>query len=154
MIIRGKSIAQAFLEAGAKVAICDISDSVTKCGEELSAHGAVHAIRADITKEGIPQVVFEEAAEKLGEVNILVNNAAISDHFEPVGDQDVELWDRLMAVNLRAPMLLSQVAVNEMLKHDHVNGNILNILSMAAHAGMVSGKISSDMFHDFPLAAA
>ena len=119
------------------------ADRLEAVAEELRAIGRrVLAIPTDVRDREQVINLVQKAIEYFGAIDILVNNAAISDHFEPVGAQNVELWDRLMSINLRAPMLLSRAVVQTMLQHEHVNGNILNILSMAAHAGMVSGKIT------------
>jgi len=135
----GKAIAEAFLKAGAKVIIVDVNEGrLNAATSELSAHGAVHAVEADITKEESISKIFEAALSKFGGIDILVNNAGIMDKFDPVGDLDKALWDKVIAVNLSAPMVMSKYAVNEMLKKG--SGVILNVGSMAGAHGFRAGE--------------
>jgi NAD(P)-dependent dehydrogenase (short-subunit alcohol dehydrogenase family) len=140
----GKAIAETFLKAGAKVMICDINeDRLKSASEELSAHGEVHTIKADITDEESVKDIFEATIEKFGAVDVLVNNAGIMDQFDAVGTLDKALWDRVLAVNLTAPMMMIKWAVNHMVERKA--GVILNIGSMSGQFGFRAGKLSA--FH-------
>ena len=140
----GKAIAEKFLKAGAKVTICDINgERLKSSSEELSAYGEVHAIKADITDEVSVKEIFEATVEKFGAVDVLVNNAGIMDRFDAVGTLDKALWDRVLAVNLTAPMMMSKWAVNHMMERK--SGVILNIGSMSGQFGFRAGKGSG--FH-------
>lgn len=134
----GKAIAEKFLKAGAKVFIVDINeDRLKSASGELSAHGQVYVIKADITQEDSVKEVIDTAVAKLGALDILVNNAGIMDHFDAVGTLDKELWDRVIAVNLTAPMLMSKGAVGvEKFKSE---GVILNVGSLAGAYGVRAG---------------
>lgn len=135
----GKAIAEKFLKAGARVTICDINEERLKsASEELSTHGQVHSIRADITDEKSVKEIFEDTIEKFGAVDILVNNAGIMDRFDAVGTLDKALWDKVLAINLSAPMMMSKWAVNHMTERN--GGVILNIGSMAGQFGFRAGK--------------
>ncbi len=72
---------------------------------ELGARTAL--VPGDLADPGTPARVAAAAAEALGPVDILVNNAAV---FEPgdVSGTDAEVWDRHLAINLRAPFLLAR----------------------------------------------
>ena len=63
------------------------------------------------------------------------------DRFDPIGDLDMELWDRIMAINLTAPALLSKLAVRNMLAQPKPDGRIINIVSVAGKAGWASGML-------------
>lgn len=137
----GKAIAEKFLKAGAKVTICDINEERLKsASEELSAHGEIHTIKADITNEESVKEIFEGTVGKFGTVDVLVNNAGIMDRFDAVGTLDKALWDRVLAVNLTAPMMMTKWAVNHMVERKE--GVILNIGSMAGQFGFRAGKAS------------
>jgi len=137
----GKAIAEKFLKAGAKVTICDINaERLKSAAEELSAHGEVLAITADITDEECVKKIFEATTAKFGAVDILVNNAGIMDRFDAVGTLDKAVWDRVLAVNLSAPMMLSKWAVNHMVERK--GGVILNIGSMSGQFGFRAGRLS------------
>lgn len=137
----GKSIAATFLQAGANVVICDIHEQrVQDASAELSALGLLLAITLDITDPTAVKDMFKQIAARFGTVHVLVNNAAIMDRFDPVAEVDEELWDKVMAVNLTAPFLLTKMAVQGMLQLETPEGSIINIASGAAKAGWLAGK--------------
>lgn len=141
----GKAIATRFLAANANVVICDINETrLQETETELSGSssgGKVKAIKADITSASAVQALFDEIIATFGKVDILINNAGIMDRFDPVGDLDESLWDKVIAVNLTAPFLLSKLAVQNMLVQEKVDGNIVNIVSLAGRGGGVAGMI-------------
>ncbi|KAH7461750.1 hypothetical protein FOMA001_g18869 [Fusarium oxysporum f. sp. matthiolae] len=142
----GKAIAIAFLKVGSNVVICDINEErVKQTSAELEGMGSLLAKTVDITKLSEVQQLFDEISSKFVKLDILINNAAIMDRFEPVGDVDLELWDRVLAVNLTAPLLLSKLAVQGMLLQEITNGSIINIASGSAKAGWLAGKHLSIM---------
>ncbi|KAF6842702.1 Dihydroanticapsin 7-dehydrogenase 2 [Colletotrichum musicola] len=138
----GRAIAVAFLDAGANVVICDNNDErVDKVSAELDnpGKGSFTAVKTNITDESQVQHLFDEIASKYGALDILINNAAIMDRFDPVGDVELQLWDRVMAVNLTAPLLLSKLAVRSMSSKSEPSGCIINMASGAAKAGWLAG---------------
>ncbi|TLD11690.1 hypothetical protein PspLS_11773 [Pyricularia sp. CBS 133598] len=143
----GKTIAEAFLRAGASVVICDINKGrLAETSTELSSLGSLSTFVVDITREEEVQHLFDAITVKFGKLDILINNAGIIDRFQPVGDMDVDLWNRVIAVNLTAPMLVSKLAVKSMLTVNP-GGCIINIASAAAKAGMVSGAAYATSKH-------
>ncbi|CAG8026129.1 unnamed protein product [Penicillium salamii] len=136
----GKAIASHFLEAGAMVVICDVNEErLQATSAELSPKGPLKAIKTDITKTNEVEGLFETIIGEFGKIDVLVNNAGIMDHFDPIGDMDMELWDRVMAINLTAPALMSKLAVRNMLAQPKPDGRIINIVSVAGKAGWASG---------------
>jgi NAD(P)-dependent dehydrogenase (short-subunit alcohol dehydrogenase family) len=139
----GKAIATAFLKAGANVVICDVNKSMlAECTAELSPLGSLHAITADISNEELATNLVKETVEKFGKLDILVNNAGIMDRFDPPGSCEKEMWDRVLAVNLTAPFMLTKLAVNEFLREDRKEGpggSILNVGSVASLRGGSAG---------------
>ena len=73
------------------------------------------------------------ADREFGQLDGLVNAAACTER-GTLEDTSVEHWDKLMAINLRAPFLLMQDAVRIM-QRERRGGSIVNILSMSAHGG-------------------
>lgn len=143
----GKAIATRFLEAGATVVICDINDErLQQTSAELSSKGPLKAIKTDITNKDEVQGLFDELISGFGKIDVLVNNAGIMDQFDPVGDLDIEHWDRVMAINLTAPFLLSKLAVRNMLEQPKPDGRIINIVSVAGRAGWASGMSIISLF--------
>lgn len=136
----GKAIAAKCLEAGASVVICDINEErLQQTSKDLSSKGPLKTIKADIANKGEVQSLFDEAVREVGKIDVLVNNAGIMDQFEPVGEQAIEQYERVMAINLTAPFLLSRLAVQNMLEQPKPDGRIINIVSVAGKAGWAGG---------------
>ncbi|KAJ5372372.1 Glucose/ribitol dehydrogenase [Penicillium concentricum] len=144
----GKAIATHFLEAGANVVICDVNEErLQEALAELSSKGSMKAIKTDITKTNEVESLFETLIGEFGKIDVLVNNAGIMDHFDPIGDLDMELWERVIAINLTAPALLSKLAVRNMLAQPKPDGRIINIVSAAGKAGWASGAAYTSSKH-------
>src|SRR5437667_12569758 len=82
----GAAIAQAFAKAGAAVAVnyaSNKADADRVVGEIVKAGGKAVAIQADVAKRAAVERLFQETMEKLGQPNILVNNAGVYS-FAPV----------------------------------------------------------------------
>ena len=108
--------------------------SATKAIEREGATGVF--VAADLGDPATPGRVFDHALERFGRVDALVNAAGLTDRGS-VADSDLALWDRLYAVNARAPFFLMQRLVNH-LRGRRAPGAIVNILSMHAHGGTPS----------------
>ena len=77
--------------------------------------------------------LIDVADREFGRIDILVNAAGDS-HRGTVEDTSIELFDHLMAVNVRAPFQLMQGSIR-MMRRDGIEGSIVNIASVAAHGG-------------------
>ena len=77
--------------------------------------------------------MFDAALKRFNQVDALVNSAALTDRGS-LADADLALWDRLYAVNVRAPFFLMQALVRH-LRGRKSGGVVVNILSMHAHGG-------------------
>ncbi|KAL3450540.1 hypothetical protein BJX65DRAFT_315999 [Aspergillus insuetus] len=136
----GKAIATKYLEAGATVVICDINEErITQTISELAVKGTIKGYVYDIANTEQVEQLFEKISTGFGTLNILVNNAGIMDRFDPAGDLETSLWDRVIAVNLTAPFLLTRKAVQMFLAQEKPDGYILNIASMAGKVGLAAG---------------
>ncbi|KAH7044069.1 hypothetical protein B0J12DRAFT_577981 [Macrophomina phaseolina] len=146
----GRALAAAFLRAGANVAICDINEERLKqASAELSGTGAgsLLAAKADVADPAAAQQLFDRITAKFRTVDVLVNNAAIMDRFDPVADLDLELWDRVISVNLAGPFIFSKLALRVMLQQPKPDGCILNIASGAAKGGWLAGAAYTTSKH-------
>jgi len=94
---------------------------------------AVRFVAADLSKVEDCAGVVAACDEQFGRVDILVNAAGLTDRGTLL-DTTPELFDRLFAVNVRAPFFLMQHAVRIM-RRDNTAGSIINIGSMSAHGG-------------------
>lgn len=125
----GKSIARLFLDVGARVAVADLNESgALATVEELGAGRRAVAIGMDVADENSVRAGFEQTAQLLGPIDILVNNAAYRNKAETL-TMSVEEWDRMQAVCSRGTFLCLRQAVLQMRGR---GGSIVNISSMSA----------------------
>ena len=95
--------------------------------EDAEVFGVKAAIySANLAEGDAVERVLETAVSTFGHIDILINSAAIFPEEDSFTSTDLALWDKLMAVNLRAPFLLSQ-AFAAQLPAEHP-GKIINIL--------------------------
>jgi 2-hydroxycyclohexanecarboxyl-CoA dehydrogenase len=119
----GRAIAEALAASGHAVVGVDVRD------QEPGPMARV--VRADL---GVP-VSIEELVAKVGRVDVLVNNAAILVE-KPIEEMSIEEFDLTIAVNLRAPFLLSRAFGAGMKERGW--GRIVNISSVGARTGAIS----------------
>lgn len=138
----GKALALAAGQVGAKV-ICagrrmekiqQTADEVTKVG------GVGTAVEIDVTdlksvEKGL------KVAEKVGQIDILINNAGIITGMKAVQDLPVEEWDKIMATNVRGPYLLMRTILPGMIQRGF--GRILNISAPIKHLPKASAYCAS-----------
>ena len=132
----GEAIAADLAERGAKgIVICGRSaDKGQAVAERLSQRGCkTEFVRADLAVVEDCRKVVAAADRAFGRVDVLVNAAAITDR-GTIFDTSPELFDRMFAVNVRAPFFLMQDTLNIM-RRERTRGSVVNILSMSAHGG-------------------
>lgn len=131
---RGIGFATAYRlsEAGASVAIVDTnSEQGEKARQELAGYGyQVVFFPCDISKEDEVAKIMEWVEEKLGGIDILINNAGIFPHI-PLADMTAADFDRIMAVNLKGVFLATREASRRMIAQNS-GGCIINIASIDA----------------------
>lgn len=132
----GETIARLAATSGAEaVAIVGRNaERGARVADALSRFGRpAFFIQSDLGEPDAPAEVMAAAIEKLGRVDCLVNAAALTDRAS-LEAGTLDDWERLFAVNARAPFFLMQAAVADM-KARHAPGSIVNILSVNAHCG-------------------
>lgn len=102
----------------------------------------VAAISCDVANPQSIAAAFESAKSKFKHIDIVVNNAGIVDRFDPAGTVPKDLWDRVIAVNLTGPMLVTQHAVQGFLENK-LSGSIVNVASISGERGFAAGKCRS-----------
>lgn len=129
----GKNIAKAFLEAGAKVAIADIdlAEAEKTAVEFRSAGGECIAVSVDVTSPESVEGCVGEIAERLGGIDIAVNNAGICLNV-PADEMSFAQWKKVIDVNLTGVFLTAQAAGRQMIRQGR-GGSIINTASMSAH---------------------
>lgn len=90
-------------------------------------------VKADLENVADCQRIIETAEHTFGQIHVLVNAAAMTSRGS-IFDSSVELWDKMMAINMRAPFILMQACIKNMRQHK-TEGAIVNVLSVAAHGG-------------------
>ena len=130
----GRGIAEHFAARGASVVVHGRDEARAReiVARLRGAGYEVDAVAADLADIQDCRRVVRFAVQRYGGVDVLVNNAA-STARGYLEDVTVELWDRIMAVNLRAPFLCLQEAVKSMKQRG--GGSILNIGSVNAYIG-------------------
>lgn len=129
----GRGMAQGLHEAGAEIALIDVSQSVFAVAEEMDALGPrVVAVHADLAAQDQLERSFDEAVTKLGGLDILLNNAGITRWGKAEEMSRVD-WDVVLQVNLNAVFNMAQLAGRHMLGQGH--GKIVNIASMLSYGG-------------------
>lgn len=125
----GKAIAQVFSDRGANIVLVDMDPQVESVAETLPG-GKIRnlPIVADITKNDDLKKIHQESYKKFPRIDILVNNAGVGG-LDDAENLSEEIWDQTMAVNLKAPFMLSQLIGREMIKQK--KGKIINISSQA-----------------------
>lgn len=90
-------------------------------------------VSADLEESEAAGHIIDAADAAFGRVDILVNAAGITDRGS-IWDTSPELFDRMFAVNVRAPFFLMQHAL-KIMKREAIEGSIVNIISMSGHGG-------------------
>ena len=135
----GAEIARVFAQEGGKV-VCaartlkegdhPLEGSLEKTVSDINeAGGDAKPVTVNISLQEDCERLFTETHELYGNVDVLVNNAALT-YFLPVRDYPINRWMRSWAVNFHAPFILSQLALEDMIPNG--SGSIVNISSGAA----------------------
>jgi NAD(P)-dependent dehydrogenase (short-subunit alcohol dehydrogenase family) len=128
----GKATAAVFLQARAKVVICDIQEEEGKQAEkELAELGEVLFIKADVSKSKDVQELVAQTVAKFGRLDAAVNNAALVPDVTPLSELDEEHWEKVLGTNLTGPALCCKYEMKEMIKLG-IQGTIVNIASVGA----------------------
>jgi len=127
----GLSIATAFVESGARVALVDRDSNVEAAAARL---GPDHiGLVVDVAQDGAPRRTVDEVAKRFGRLDILVNNAGIV-RLAPAAEASRADWDLTLAVNLTASFLFAQAAGAHMVARG--SGRIINMASQAASVAL------------------
>jgi NAD(P)-dependent dehydrogenase (short-subunit alcohol dehydrogenase family) len=125
----GAEIARAYAAEGARVAVLDVlADRAARHADDI---GGI-AVTVDLSQPSDVRRAMAEAVERLGGVDVLVNNAGVL-RFADVLDITVDDWDLTFDVNVRAMLLTTQAAVPAMRRRG--GGRIVNMASMGGKLG-------------------
>jgi NAD(P)-dependent dehydrogenase (short-subunit alcohol dehydrogenase family) len=134
----GRHYSQALAAEGARVMIADIKDGAALAAEIAGKHGknSTDSMVFDVSDEAQVKALVARTIERFGKIDILINNAAL---YAPlptlsVTDMDTALWDKVMAINVRGPMLMVKHVVPHMKARKY--GKIVNIGSGTVARGI------------------
>jgi len=127
----GRAIAERLAEEGARVAVSDlvVADAETTAKE---IGGDAVAFELDVASDASIRRAIAAVAERLGPVEVLVNNAGW-DRMEPFVDSQPGTWDRVLAINLRGPIAVTRAVLDSMIERRF--GRIVSIASDAGRVG-------------------
>ncbi|SEE73843.1 2-hydroxycyclohexanecarboxyl-CoA dehydrogenase [Streptomyces sp. 3213] len=130
----GQAIAQVLAARGAAVAVWDLNtEGAEKTAAAIQeAGGTAIAVSGDAAEASAVAAAAARTREDLGPVTILVNNAGIT-AYEPFTSISEASWDRMIAINLKGPFLVTQEIVPDMVAAGW--GRIINISSSSAQTG-------------------
>jgi 3-oxoacyl-[acyl-carrier protein] reductase len=132
----GEAICKLFVQEGARVAVVDLDPSRgSRVAGEINAVQAGKAIpvACDVSSSASVEKMVLQVVKEFGGVDILVNNAAWTDH-KTIFDITEEEWDRTMNVSLRSVWYCSRSAAQTMMDQKR-RGKIINIASTSGHWG-------------------
>ncbi|GAC1548059.1 MAG: SDR family oxidoreductase [Candidatus Velthaea sp.] len=127
----GLAIAERLAADGARVHVCDISDDALASYRQRYPDGLV--TRADVSDERDVDALFDAVIERLGGLDVLVNNAGIAGPTGPIEDLSPVEWRRTVDINLNGMFYCTRRAV-PLLKAAG-NGAIINLSSVAGRLG-------------------
>ncbi|QEC47236.1 glucose 1-dehydrogenase [Baekduia soli] len=123
----GRGLAEAFIAAGAQVAILEADAAAAEqAAEELGASAVAYG-GVDVTDPEAVEAAVGAAHERFGQLDFLVNNAGIR-HEAPFLEHELEPWKRTLDVNLTGVYIVGQAVARRMVDRP---GRILNIASIA-----------------------
>lgn len=126
----GAACAKAFAGSGAEVICADLNDPVETVRAIRDAGGKGRAVQCDVSDEASVLALFAEAAQA-GPLDAVVNCAGIIDE-RPLLDTSVEVFDRMIAVNLRGSFLVGREAIRAMKGQQ---GRLIMVASDLAYYG-------------------
>ncbi|MBI2964480.1 MAG: glucose 1-dehydrogenase [Deltaproteobacteria bacterium] len=127
----GRAIATRLAAESAKVAIADIDEKTA--GETAAAIGkGAIAVRIDVTDGASVRAAVAETERRLGPIHALVNNAGW-DKVEPFVKSEESTWDKVIAINLKGPILCARAVLDGMIQRGA--GKIVSISSDAGRVG-------------------
>jgi NAD(P)-dependent dehydrogenase (short-subunit alcohol dehydrogenase family) len=128
----GRAIARTFAESGATVALAGrnlrkLDEAAAECGPRA------FTVELDVTDEQACQQAIEECDQRVGPVDLLVNNAGIAQSAKFVAT-GTDLWRSTMAVDVDGPFWLTRAALPAMLERGR--GTVISVGSLASRMGL------------------
>jgi len=128
----GKSFAQAYVQEGARVCIADINlEAAEQTAKEIGERAVF--VHMDVTQQESIDAAVAETIQKLGSIDILINNAALFTA-APIVEIKREDYDKVFNVNLAGTLFTLQAVAKHMIERGQ-GGKIINMASQAGRRG-------------------
>ncbi len=135
----GKAMAKLFASEGAKIAVVEmhqgrgqsVVDEINKAGHEAML------VLCDVAKSGDVKEMVRKVTDRFGGIDILVNNAALTDHAN-IFDSTEEEFDKIIEVSLKGPYLVTKYVAQQM-RDQGRGGKIVNFGSTSGMVGRFDG---------------
>jgi len=139
----GRAIAERLARAGFEVGVLDRDTDAAKrtCDAVIAAGSGAVALSADVTDELQVRRAFGHLRDHLGAPSVLVNNAGW-DAFAPFRDSTPELWDKVIAINLRGTLVCTHAALPDLCAAGE-RGRVISISSDAGRVGSFGEAVYS-----------
>lgn len=128
----GLVMAQGFLEAGARVFVCDVNPDAL--AQALASQPGLRGCVADVSDEASVIALMAQAEAALGGLDVLVNNAGIAGPTALIGELQRSELEQTLAVNVIGQFLCAKHAVAQLRQSQRAS--IVNLSSAAGHLGM------------------
>ena len=136
----GLDVAKRFLDSGAKVFIWDIDEKLLKSVVNEIKNPNLNFNVVDVANyKDVEKNVLEINAKT--NIDILINNAGITGPTEPLWEYDVEMWNKIVQINLMGTFNCCRAIVPNMIKHNY--GRIVNVASVAGKDGNANASAYS-----------
>ena len=132
----GRAVCLALAEAGAKVLVVDLSPDSGKETESLITQrgGSAKFVAADVSQAADVARYVAAAFDAWGRIDVFMNNAGWQGSIEPIVDYPDDVFDKVMAINVRGVFLGLKAVLPVMLKQRR--GAVVNTASLGAHIGV------------------
>jgi 2-hydroxycyclohexanecarboxyl-CoA dehydrogenase len=133
----GAACAKRLSREGVAIGVLDLDEA--RCADTVAAikaaGGTAIALGADVSNRASATAAVDKCRDALGPITIIVNNAGVTD-FTPFEEITDERWDTVYAINVRGPMIMTQLVLGDMKTAGW--GRVVNISSSSAQTGATS----------------
>lgn len=129
----GAATARVFAGYGAKVVVSDINEAAGRETLESirASGGTAEFVRCDVAEEDQVEALVAQTVATFGRLDAAVNNAAITPDVLPIAEADMDVWDRVIRIDLRSVMLCMKYEIRQFLAQGSA-GAIVNVGSVSS----------------------
>jgi len=131
----GEAMALRFAQEGANVVVCDVDlDGARELSKKITDMGRKSLFfKVDVTNIDHIKTMVQKTVDEFKRIDILINNAGISDQLVPTIEQDVDKWERCFDIHMKGTYLCCKEVGTVMVKNQY--GRIVNMSSIAGLGG-------------------